>query len=150
MARRSSIIIVCEVNIPIIAVFTKYDRLVTQFWRQDHQSGKSEQKKNDDAEKKASESFERSVKELREECVKSQTGLSISCVGVSTTDTEGRRLFILPLPPLSIDITHITGRLIDLTNETRSMLQDVEDKLRVLWVAAQQVNARQKVEVSIR
>jgi len=40
--------------------------------------------------------------------------------------------------------------LADLTKKTHSRLQDVEDKLQVLWVTAQQVNARQKVEVSIR
>jgi len=39
--------------------------------------------------------------------------------------------------------------LISLTKFTRDKLQDVEHKLAVLWVAAQQVNARQKVEVSI-
>jgi len=44
----------------------------------------------------------------------------------------------------------ITETLIDLTTETRSRLHEVEDKLQVLWVTAQQVNARQKVEVSIR
>jgi hypothetical protein len=44
----------------------------------------------------------------------------------------------------------ISETLIDLTNETRSRLHEIGDKLRVLWVAAQQVNARQKVEVSIR
>jgi len=39
---------------------------------------------------------------------------------------------------------------INLTKVTRERLQDVEPKLQVLWVAAQRVDARQKVEVSIR
>jgi hypothetical protein len=50
----------------------------------------------------------------------------------------------------SINATHITETLIDLTKVTRDKLQDVERELEVLWVAAQQVNAYQKVEVSIR
>jgi len=43
-----------------------------------------------------------------------------------------------------------TEMFIDLTNVTRERLQDVEPKLQVLWVAAQRVNAREKVKVSIR
>ena len=120
---------------------------MTQFWRQDNQPGKSKQKRDDDAERNALESFDRSVNELQEEWVKSSTDLSIPCVKVSTT---AQSLFISPPSSPSIDATHITETLIDLTNETRSKLHEVEDKLRVLWVAAQQVNAQQKVEVSIR
>ena len=123
---------------------------MTQFWRQDSQSGKSEQERNDDAERSASDSFDSSVKELQEEWAKSRTDLSIPCVKVSTTDHSARRLFISPLRSLSINATHITETLIDLTNKTRSMLREVEDKLHVLWVTAQQVNALQKVDVSIR
>jgi hypothetical protein len=123
---------------------------VTQFWRQDNQPGKSKQKRDDDAERNASDSFDRSVKELEEEWVKSPTDLSIPCVKVSTVDTNKQSLFISPPRSPSIDTTHITETLIDLTNETRSRLHEVENKLRVLWVAAQQVNAQQKVEVSIR
>jgi len=122
---------------------------VTEFWRQDKEPGKSKQKRDDDADKNASDFFDRSVRELQG-LVKSLIDLSIPCVKVSTTDINAPRLFISPLPSLSIDATHITETLIDLTNETRSRLHDVEDKLQVLWVAAQQVNARQKVEVSIR
>ena len=132
--------IVRVVNIPIIAVFTKYDRLVMEFWRKDNRPKKSK----DDAEKKASDFFDSSVKELRQD-------LSMPCVKVSTTGANARRLFISTLPWHSIDTTHcMTETLIDLTTETRSRLHEVEDKLQVLWVTAQQVNARQKVEVSIR
>lgn len=123
---------------------------MTQFWRQDNQPGKSKQQRVDDAERNASDSFDRSVKELQEEWVKSPTDLSIPCVKVSTVDTNEQSLFISPPRSPSIDTTHITETLIDLTNETRSRLHEVENKLRVLWVAAQQVNAQQKVEVSIR
>lgn len=110
-----------EFDIPLIAVFTKYDRLVIQFLIQDSQP-------RDDAERNASGFFDCSVKELQE---KSPTNLPIACVKVSTTDINLRKT------------------LIDLTNETRNRLHEVEDKLRVLWVTAQQVNAQQKVEVSI-
>ncbi|KAF8350974.1 hypothetical protein F5887DRAFT_935338 [Amanita rubescens] len=113
-----------ELNIPIIAVFTKYDRLVAQFWRQDNQPDK--QKRGDDAERNASDSFNLSVKELR-----AVTDLSIPCVKVSTEPENTQQT------------------LIDLTKETRSTLHEIGDKLWVLWVAAQQVNVRQKVEVSI-
>ena len=122
-------------------VFTKYDVLVTQFWRQDSQPGKSEQQRNVDAERSASDSFDSSVNELQE--------VSIPCVKVSTDSSAGR-LFISPLQSLSINATHITETLIDLTNETCGMLHEVEDKLHVLWATAQQVNAQQKVDVSIR
>jgi len=120
--------------------------LVTQFWRQGNRPGKSEQERNDDAERSASDSFDSSVKELQEEWAKSRTNLSIPCVKVSTIDHSAGRLFISPLRSLSINAAHITETLIDLTNKTRSMLHEVE----VLWVTAQQVNARQKVDVSIR
>jgi hypothetical protein len=73
------------VNIPIIAVFTKYDRLVAEFWRQDHQSGKSRQKRDADAEKNASDSFHGSVKDLQKEWA------SIPCVKVSTAGTDAQR-----------------------------------------------------------
>jgi hypothetical protein len=132
-------LIVRIVNIPIIVVFTKYDRLVMEFWRK----GNLPEKSKDDAEKKASDFFDSSVKELQD--------LSMPCVKVSTTGPNARRLSISPLPSHSIDTTHcITETLIDLTKETRGRLHEVEDKLQVLWVTAQQVNARQKVEVSIR
>jgi hypothetical protein len=74
------------VTVKTIAVFTKYDRLVTEFWRKDNRLEKSK----DDAKKKASDFFDNSVKELLD--------LSIPCVKVSTTSTNARRLFISPLP----------------------------------------------------
>ena len=93
------------------------------------------------------DSFNHSVKELQEEWGKS---LTIPCVKVSTNDINAQGLFISPFWLPSIDITHITEMLIDLTNETHSRLYEVGDKLQVLWVAAQLVNAPQKVKVSIR
>lgn len=44
----------------------------------------------------------------------------------------------------------IREMLISLTNVTREKLRDVEGELWIPWVTAQQVNARQKVELSIQ
>ena len=40
--------------------------------------------------------------------------------------------------------------LVNLTKVTRDNLRDVEGSLWALWATAQQINARQKVELSIR
>ena len=40
--------------------------------------------------------------------------------------------------------------LVELTEVTRDNLRDVEGSLWALWATAQQINARQKVELSIR
>ena len=40
--------------------------------------------------------------------------------------------------------------LVQLTQVTQDNLQDVKGSLRALWATAQQINARQKVELSIR
>jgi len=87
--------ITCVVNIPIIAVFTKYDQLVTQFWRKDKRPGKSNQEKDDDAERNASDSFARSVKQLQEDWAKlSEENISIPCVKISTTGPNATSQFI--------------------------------------------------------
>ena len=98
----------------------------------------------------ASASFDRSVKDLRQELVGLSIDLSIPCVKVLIEDTSAKRLYVSLLQPLPINATDITETLVDLTKFTRDQLKDVELELEVLWVAAQQVNARQKVEVSIR
>ena len=75
----------CVVMIPIIAVFTKYDLLVTHFFREDPAKSKP------DAERNASDSLDNSVNELQGEWVKlltdtesRPTDLRIPCVKVST------------------------------------------------------------------
>ena len=98
-----------------------------EFWRQDNQSGKSKQKRDGDAEKSASDSFESSVKELQEEWVKSSTDLSISCVKVTTTDHNARRLFISPFRSLSIDATISQRR--SLTSRTRPGARYVRSRI---------------------
>jgi len=66
-----------EFQIPIIAVFTKYDLLINQFFQEDPET----------AEQMASASFDRSVKDLQQ-----SIDLSIPCVKVSTEDTSAKRL----------------------------------------------------------
>ncbi|KAG6811662.1 hypothetical protein H0H92_006375 [Tricholoma furcatifolium] len=121
-----------KLNIPIIAVFTKYDDLVKQFLREETATSRTREEKLLNAEQKASESFSRSVKQLDSQTM-SLAELSIPSVKVSVEPEFNKDLHIL-----------------NLTNVTRERLQDIEDELKVLWVAAQQVNARQKVDVSIR
>ena len=87
---------------------------------------------------------------MQEELARLSIDSTIPCVKVSTKETSAKRLSIPLIQLFSINATYITETLIDLTNFTRDKLQDVERKLEVLWVAAQQVNARQKVEISIR
>ncbi|KAG6808764.1 hypothetical protein H0H92_002979, partial [Tricholoma furcatifolium] len=115
-------------NIPIIAVFTKYDDVVKQFFKEETAPSTEERLLN--AEQKASESFSRSVKQL---------------------DSQTESLAELSIPSVKVSTVYKKDSLIlNLTNVTRERLQDVEEELKVLWVAAQQVNARQKVDVSIR
>jgi len=128
------------VNIPIIGVFTKYDLLINQFYQGNPET----------AEEEASASFDRSVKELQKDLVRLSIDLSIPCVKVSTKETSAKGLPISLLQLFYINTTYITETLINLAHITRNRLKDVERELEVLWVAAQQVNARQKVEVSIR
>ena len=130
----------CVVQIPIIVVFTKYDLLINQFFQEDPET----------AEEIASASFDHSVKDLRQELVGLSIDLSIPCVKVSMEDTSAKHLYVSLLQLLPINATDITEMLVDLTKFTHDQLKDVELELEVLWVAAQQVNARQKVEVSIR
>ena len=40
--------------------------------------------------------------------------------------------------------------LVELTQVTQDNLQDVKGSLRALWATAQQINTRQKFELSIR
>ena len=47
-------------------------------------------------------------------------------------------------------VAHAEAMLVQLTKVTRDNLRDVEGSLWALWATAQQINARQKVELSIR
>ena len=47
-------------------------------------------------------------------------------------------------------VAHAGAMLVELTKVTRDNLRNVEGSLWALWATAQQINARQKVELSIR
>ncbi|KAG6824529.1 hypothetical protein H0H92_006590, partial [Tricholoma furcatifolium] len=132
-----------KLNIPIIAVFTKYDDLVKQCFKEETATSTEEKLLN--AEQKASESFRHSVKQLDSQ-TESLVELSIPSVKVSVVYKKGQLISLQQSH--SPDATS-SDSLTNLTNVTRTRLQDVEEKLKVLWVAAQQVNARHKVDVSI-
>jgi hypothetical protein len=57
----------------------------------------------------------------------------------------------LPVRFLLVNGLLLAGKmLVELTKVTRENLQNVEGSLWALWATAQQINARQKVDVSIR
>lgn len=127
----------CTVNIPIITVFTKFDLLVNQFLMKD-KSKTPMPLKLANSERKASESLDSSGKKLQDIWKSLQsTNLPIAWVkmSISTKNTDSKL---------------IREMLISLTNVTREKLRDVEGELWIPWVTAQQVNARQKVMLSIQ
>lgn len=116
------------INIPIIIVFTKYDRLIAEYYIGGDKNLPPE-KRDAEAKEKASER----LKVIEREISERHPSVSISeCGNATSSETLGKEL------------------LIKLTTVTRQKLQDVEVKLQVLWVAAQQVNAYQKIETCIR
>lgn len=126
----------CAVNIPIIAVFTKYDVLINQFLMKDR-SAKPKLERLANSEIKASESLNSSGDKLHGIWKRlSSTELPMAWVKMSISKDTDNKL--------------IREMLISLTNVTRSKLRDVEGELWIPWATAQQVNARQKVELSIQ
>ena len=120
------------VKIPIIAVFTKYDLLVNQFLSRKPKPGRRA-----NPEEEASKSLNSSVEKLQKVWKGSASSESaIAWVKMSISkDTDGKVM---------------RDMLTSLTNVTRSKLRDVEGELWIPWAAAQQINARQKVELSIQ
>ena len=86
------------VHIPIIAVYTKYDLLVNQFFQDNPAS----------AEARASDSFDHSVKVMQDEPPRLEIGPSIPCVNVSLEETSAKSLYIPLLQLFSTNATHIT------------------------------------------
>ena len=127
----------CAVKIPIITVFTKYDVLISQFMLQD-KAKRPKAEKITYAEGKASESLRVSAEKLKD----AWTELSSA-----------------ELPPMAwvkmaisknTEVKLIKEMLDNLANVTRDKLRDVEGELWIPWAMAQQVNARQKVVLSIQ
>lgn len=126
----------CAVNIPIITVFTKYDVLVNQFLIKERPT-KPKPERLANSERKASESLHSSGEKLQNIWKGlSSTKLPIAWVKMSISKDTDAKL--------------IREMLISLTNVTREKLRDVEGELWIPWATAQQVNARQKVALSIQ
>ncbi|KJA19570.1 hypothetical protein HYPSUDRAFT_859131 [Hypholoma sublateritium FD-334 SS-4] len=125
-----------ELKIPIVAVFTKYDLLVNSFLLKDRSSTKSKPERLLDSEKKASESLRSSGEGLeRIWQILAPKELPMAWVKMS-----------LPKKP---DPKMSTEMLSGLADVTREKLREVESNLYITWITAQQVNARQKVDLSI-
>ncbi|KAJ3560696.1 hypothetical protein NP233_g10669 [Leucocoprinus birnbaumii] len=109
-----------DLKIPIVAVFTKYDLLETQFLI----PGGANRGRAISPEQQAMESFERSVKELQ-----------------AVSDCKALRI--------SMKDPNLRGMLVNLADVTRKLLHEVEGQLWIPWAAAQQASAQQKVDLSI-
>ncbi len=125
------------VKIPIITVFTKYDILIGQFILQD-KSKRPIADKITDSKRKASESLRISAEKLKDTWKQlSSTELPpMAWVEMAISANTGAKL--------------IKEMLKKLSNVTRDKLRDVEGELWIPWAMAQQVNARQKVMLSIQ
>ncbi|KDR81245.1 hypothetical protein GALMADRAFT_116266 [Galerina marginata CBS 339.88] len=117
-----------ELNIPAIAVFTKYDMLVNEYYQEALKSKVPDTDIDRISEEYAEISFNSRIKDF-------QSLTLVPCVKVSTDDDypEAERLKTL-------------RELVDIT---RQQLLGVEGDLYVLWATAQQVSAHQKVQRSI-
>jgi nitrate/nitrite-specific signal transduction histidine kinase len=90
------------------------------------------------------------LKVIEREISERHPSVSISeCGNATSSETLGKGVTSIA-QTLSQIYHNIAELLIKLTTVTRQKLQDVEVKLQVLWVAAQQVNAYQKIETCIR
>ena len=140
-------LIFVEVNIPVIVVFTKYDLLVVEHFREcSHLSSSTD--KRVEAANRANRAFREFTKEL--------TGkypfvpVQVSRKDRKNTQKENGGLFIISVTRLFPLNSTAGAMLLELTEVTRKNLRDVEGSLWALWATAQQINARQKVELSIR
>ena len=133
-------LIFAEVKIPVIVVFTKFDLLfVEQFRACSHILSPADRKV---------EAINRAKRALT-------NGLKVPFAPVSTLKEAQKDYGGLLIKSVTIlfpfNIAAIAGTmLINLTKVTRENLRDVEGSLWALWATAQQINARQKVELSIR
>jgi len=108
-----------QLKIPVIIVFTKYDRLVVEHFRACSHI-KSRPDRKTEAKRRAENAFKEVTKDLH-----------------------------FPFDPVSVEKEYRGTMLLSLTQLTREQLGDVAGPLWALWATAQQINARQKVELSI-
>jgi hypothetical protein len=131
-------LILAAVNIPVIVVFTKYDLLVTEHFRASSHIT-SQPDRIAQAKQLAGKAFTEVTKDLRPICARLNEK-RISRYVDSVSKKFG-----------SFDIAATAEKmLLELTQVTRDHLRDVEGSLWALWASAQQINASQKVELSIR
>lgn len=123
-------------KIPIIAVYTKYDLLVKQFYKDEHAS-KTKEERLSSANKKAAVDFERAVEGLQEVwrgSHKSQPAdQPLSCIKVLIQEKwhDDKGLFVSLLLLRFIDAIHnIEKMLSDLMAVTQEKLHPVERELQ--------------------
>jgi len=108
-----------QLKIPVVVVLSKYDLLVVEHVRACGHIP-SGPNRTAEAEKRATNALTEVTKDLK-----------------------------VPFVPVSLKKRFIKTTLLKLTEVTRDHLRDVEGALWALWATAQQINARQKVELSI-
>jgi len=128
-------------------VFTKFDILVSEHFRAEKNTTLSRVDKRRLAESHAMTAFNACVEEFQ-----LSIGMQVPCVKVSTKKEYLRGLSnrFNQSDQSPFDMVTTAETLLELTRVTRNSLHDVEGSLWVPWAAAQQINARQKVELSIR
>jgi hypothetical protein len=136
-----------EVKVAIIVVFTKYDLLFDQHFRELRKAGKmSHSELQAAAEKNTATDLERHIVALQ-----SSIPARVECVKVSTHKNYSRSCHSSATNLRLMTISHLErfDMLRTLTSVTRQCLDDIEGVMRVTWAAAQQINAMQKVLFSI-
>jgi hypothetical protein len=142
---RIAILIHIEVKVTVIVVFTKYDMLFNQHYKELRKSGNSRSEIQAAAENNAAADLEKHIVGLHR-----SIQARVECVKVST-DKKYPRLCHSSAIKLRLTMSR-SGRfdmLKELTTVTRKCLHDVEGDLWTPWAAAQQINAEQKVNFSI-
>ena len=128
-------------------VFTKYDLLVVEHFR-DCNPKLSVHIRNEEAKKRALRAFSEVTKRIKE--IFKVPFVPTSSLKSVLKEYGGRLIiFVTRLFPFKSASTAET-MLVELSQVTRDNLQDVAGPLRALWASAQQVDAHQKVELSIR
>jgi len=125
-----------ELKIPVIVVFTKYDVLFNEHYRDCLHLSSSQSDRRTEALNRANLAFREYTQ-----------GLVFPFVPVQVTPKEKqKKLTREDLQKLKV---HEATMLVELTKVTRENLRNIEGSLWFLWATAQQINARQKVELSI-
>ena len=137
-------LIFAEVGIPVIVVFTKYDLLVSVHYRAcSHISFRPD--RIVEATNRANRAFRDFTKELK-------VPFAPVSMKKGIEKEYGGQLIIISITSLLLfKLTATAGTMfVELTRVTEENLRGVEGSLWAVWATAQQINAREKVEISIR